>query len=92
MRARMATLQMMRRRKKHHKPMIDQCRMWRTEGIVGVSWKPVMSMGMSVSMATMRMWMRRNEYRKPMMDQRRLWRTEGIVLESVKIGLYISDL
>jgi len=23
------------RRKKHRKPMMDQCRMWRTEGIVG---------------------------------------------------------
>jgi len=32
MRARMATMQM--RRKKHRKPMMDQRRMWRTEGIV----------------------------------------------------------
>jgi hypothetical protein len=51
-----------------------------------------MSMGMRASMATMRMQMRRNQHCKPMMDQRRMWRTEGIVLESVKIGLYISDL
>ena len=32
MRARMATMRM--RRKKHRKPMTDQCRLWRTEGIV----------------------------------------------------------
>jgi hypothetical protein len=32
LRARMATMQM--RRKKHRKPMTDQGRMWRTEGIV----------------------------------------------------------
>ena len=31
-RARMATMRM--RRKKHRKPMMDQRRMWRTEGIV----------------------------------------------------------
>jgi hypothetical protein len=34
MRARMAMMQMRMRRKKHCKPMMDQCRMWRTEGIV----------------------------------------------------------
>jgi len=50
-----------------------------------------MSTGMSASMATMRMWMRMNKHRKLMMDQRRRWRTEGIVIESLKIGLYISD-
>jgi hypothetical protein len=33
MRARMATMRMSRR-KKHRKPMTDQRRMWRTEGIV----------------------------------------------------------
>jgi len=32
MRVRMPTMGM--RRKKHRKPMMDQCRMWRTEGIV----------------------------------------------------------
>ena len=32
MRARMATMQM--RRKKHRKPMMDQCKMWRTKGII----------------------------------------------------------
>jgi len=61
---------------------MEQRRMWRTEGIVGVSWEPVMSKGMSARMATM--------HRKPMMDQRRMSRTKGIVLESVKIRLYIS--
>jgi len=66
--------------------------MWRNEGIVGLTWEPVMSTGMSARMATMRMRMRRNKHRKPMMDQRRMWRTKGIVLESVKIRLYISDL
>jgi hypothetical protein len=80
------------RRKKRLKPMMDQCRMWRTEGIVGLTWEPAMSTGMSASMATMRMRIRRNQHRKLIMDQRRMWRTEGIVLESVKIGLYISDL
>jgi hypothetical protein len=36
MRARMATMgmRMRMRRKKHHKPMMDQRRTWRTEGIV----------------------------------------------------------
>jgi hypothetical protein len=49
-------------------------------------------MRMSAMMATMWMRMWRNKHRKPMMDQRRMWWTEAIVLESVKIGLYISDL
>jgi len=66
--------------------------MWKTEGIVGLTCEPVMSMGMSARMATMRMRMRRNKHCKPMMDQRRIWRTKGIVQESVKIRLYISDL
>ena len=85
-------MQMRMRRKKHTKPMMDQRRMWSAEGIVGLTWEPARSTGMSASMAMMRMWMRRNKHRKPMMDQYRMWRTEGIVLESVKIGLYISDL
>jgi hypothetical protein len=34
MRGRMATMQMRMRRKKHRKPMMDERRMWRTEGIV----------------------------------------------------------
>jgi len=88
----MVMMQMRMRRKQHQKPMMDQRRMWRTERIVGLTWEPVMSTGMSASMAMMRMQMRRNKHRKPMMDQHRMWRTEGIVLESVKIGLYISDL
>jgi len=66
--------------------------MWRTEGIVGLTWEQVMSTGMSARMATMWIQMRRNGHSKPMMDQRRMWRTKGIVLESVKIRLYISDL
>jgi len=63
---------------------MDQRRIWRTEGIVGLTWEPVMSMGMRARMATM--------HRKPMMNQRRMWTTKGIVLESVTIRLYISDL
>jgi len=51
-----------------------------------------MSTSMRARMATMRIQMRRKTHRKPMMDQRRMWRTKGIVLDSVKIGLYISDL
>jgi hypothetical protein len=47
---------------------------------------------MRARMAMMRMRIRRKKHRKPMIDQRRMWRTEAIVLESVKIGLYISDL
>ena len=35
MRARMATMRMQMRRKKHRKPIMDQCRVSRTEGIVG---------------------------------------------------------
>jgi hypothetical protein len=34
MRARMAMMRMRMRSKKHLQPMMDQCRMWRTEGIV----------------------------------------------------------
>jgi hypothetical protein len=34
-RARMATIRMWIRRKKHHKPIVDQRTMWRTEGLVG---------------------------------------------------------
>jgi len=30
MSGRMATMRMRMRRNKHHKPMMDQCRMWRT--------------------------------------------------------------
>jgi len=66
--------------------------MWRTEGIVGLTWEPVMSKGMSARMVTMQMLMRWKMHCKPMMNQHRMWRTEGIVLESVKIGQYISDL
>ena len=53
-----------------------------------------MSTGMRARMATMRMRMQmmRKKHRKSMMAQRRMWRTHGIVLDSVKIGLYISDL
>jgi len=32
MRARMSTMRM--RRKNHHRPTMDQCRMWKNEGIV----------------------------------------------------------
>jgi hypothetical protein len=68
--------------------------MWRTEGIVGLTWEPVMLMSMRARMArmaTMGMQIRRNQNRKPMMVQRRMWSDEGIVLDSVKVGLYISD-
>jgi len=80
------------RRKKHRKPMMYQCRMWRTEGIVGLTWEPVMSMDMIARMVTLRMRMRRMIHHKAMMHQRRMWRMECIVLESVKIGQYISNL
>jgi len=85
-------IRMWMRRRKHRKPMMDQHRMWRTEVIVGLTCEPVMLTGLSVRMAMMRMWTRLNKHRKPMMDQCRMWRTKGIVLQSVKIGLYISDL
>jgi hypothetical protein len=35
MSARMATMQMRIRRNKHHQPMMDQRRLWGTEGIIG---------------------------------------------------------
>jgi len=91
-RARMAKMRMRMMKKKHCKPMMDQCRMWMNEGIEGLTCEPLMSTGMSARIATMRMLMRWNLHRKPMMDQRRMCRTKGIVLESVKIKLYISDL
>jgi hypothetical protein len=40
----------------------------------------------------MQMRIRRITDRKVRMNQRRMLRTEGKVLDSVKIGLYISDL
>jgi len=86
----MAMMRMRMRRKNHRKPRMDQRRMSRTEGIVGLTWEPEMSTGMRARMATMQM--RRKKHRKLMTDQRRMWRTEGIVLESVKIGQYISDM
>ena len=58
----------------------------------GLIWELLMSTGMRARMGLMLMRMRRKKHRKPMMDQRRIWRTEGIVLDSVKIGLNISDL
>jgi len=73
------------RRKKHHKPMMDQCRIWITKGMVGLTWEPVMSMDMMERIATLRMRMRRKMHCKPVMHQQRIWRTEGIVLEGVKI-------
>jgi len=47
----------------------------------GLTWKAVMSTGMSARMATtkMQMRMRRKKHRKPMMDQRIMLRTEGMV-------------
>jgi len=57
-----------------------------------LNFEPVMSKDMRAKMVTMQMQLSRKKYRKPTMNQRRMWRTERIVLESVKIGLYISDL
>jgi hypothetical protein len=88
----MMRMRLQMRTKNHCKPMIDQCRMWRTKGIVGLTCKPVMSRGMSVRMATMQIWMRKKTHHKAMIDQLRMWRTEGIVRESVKIEQYISDM
>jgi len=92
MRATIAMMEIWMRKKNHRNTIIDQRRMWRTEGIVGLAWEPVMSTSMRVKMATMRMLMRRKKHRKPIMDQCRMWRTESIVPESVKIGHYISNL
>jgi len=58
----------------------------------GLTWDPVISMGMTATMATMWMRKRRKKHGKLLMDQRRMWRTDGTVLEGVKIGQYISDL
>jgi len=85
-------MRMPMRRKKPRKPMMDQHRMWRTEGIEGLTWDAVMSTGMSERMVTMRLRMSRNTHRKPKMDQRRMWRTKGLVRESVNIRLSISDV
>jgi len=79
-------------RKKHRKLVMEPHRMSRTEGKVGLTRESVMSTGMSSSMAMMPMRMKRTTHCDPMMDQRRMWSTKGIVLESVKIGLYSSDL
>jgi hypothetical protein len=51
-----------------------------------------MPTGMSAKMAMTQMKMMRTKHPKLMMDQCRLWGAECIVLQSVKIGLYISDL
>jgi len=71
---------------------MDQYRMWRTEGIVGLTWELVMLTDMRVKIVIMPMQMRWKKHRKPMMHQHRMWWTKSIVLESVKIGQYISDL
>jgi len=55
MSASMATMGMRMRSKKHRKPMMDQRRLLRTQGIVGLTREPVMSTGMSVSTAKMPM-------------------------------------
>jgi len=92
MKARMAMMRMQIRRRKHRKEMMDQRSMWRTEGIVRLTWEPVKSTGRSARMVMMSIQMWRKKHRKLMMDQRRMWRTEDIVLESVMIGQYISDM
>jgi hypothetical protein len=61
--------------------------MSRNEGIVSLTWEPVMSTRMSARMPTMQVVMRRNQHCEPMMYQHRMWRTEGEVQASVKIGL-----
>jgi len=80
------------RRNKHRKLMMDPHRMSSPEGVIGLTWEPVMSTYMIARMVTLRIRMCRKMHRKQMMNQRRMWRTEGIVLESVKIRQYISDL
>jgi hypothetical protein len=60
--------------------------MWMTEGIVGLTWEPVMSMDMMARMAMLQTRMRWA------MHQHKMWGIEGTVLESVKIRQYISDL
>jgi hypothetical protein len=69
MRARMTRIQMQMKRKKHRNPMVDQRRMCSTEGIVGLTWKPVMLTGVRARLVTMRMLIRRMKHHKPMMDQ-----------------------
>ena len=71
-------MRMRMRRKKPRKPMMDKRKMWRTEGIVGLTLEPVMSTGMSARMATMQMRMRRNNLRTPIMDQCRMWRINDL--------------
>jgi hypothetical protein len=85
MRAKLVSMPM-RRQKKYRKLMMDQLRVWMTEGTA----EPRMSTGMTAMMATM--YMRRKKHCKRMMDQRSMWRTEGLLLESVKIGKTISDM
>jgi hypothetical protein len=85
-------MRMRMRRNKHRKPTMDQRRMWKTEGIRGLTCEPMMETGVSASMVTMRMGKRKNEHPKPMIDQCRICRTEGTVLERVKIGRYTPDL
>jgi hypothetical protein len=79
------------RRKKYRKPMMHHCRMWRTDGIAGLTWEQVMSTDMMVRMVKLRMQIRRKIPRKSMIHQRRSPKIEGIILESVKIRQYISD-
>jgi hypothetical protein len=69
MRARMATMRMRMRRNRHRKPMIDQCRMCRTEGIAGLTLEPVMSTDMVARMAILQWWMLRMKHSQLMMHQ-----------------------
>jgi len=90
----MATIlnRMRMRTKEPCKPMTDQRRMWRTNGMVDLTCEPVMSAGMSATMVTKPIRMRRKKHSKPMMHEHTMWRTEVVVLESVMIGQYISHL
>jgi len=64
----------------HHKLRIEPCRIWRTEGKLGLTREPVSYMGMTPSKERMRMRIRKTKRHKAKMDQHRMRRTEGIVL------------
>jgi len=68
----MMRMRMQMRRTKHRKQIMDQRRMWRTEGIVGFNCEHVMSTGKRAKMGAMQIRMRRKKHRKLMMDQRRM--------------------
>jgi len=81
----MATMRMGMRKNKHRKPMMNQHRMWWTEGIVGDVNGYECEHGDNADVDE------EDKHRKPMMDQCRMWSTEGILGNVDGYGCKLGD-